>query len=209
MLNRKDVSELSKLLRKKDKDIKRVDYSKESDNLTIVIEKRKPKFVRRVFYLLVDYGYFEATYIYKEKKITFSRMFEGNGESPAFVKEADDARIPYPRQMENTLKACDLLGAYPCTIIFDYHQKKRNERYVLLRENENTETNGNGRKIPVKGTKKTVPVYLIPESEMLCERPGKAQKKYIKVAFPDSQAHTDDDGVLTDTEGNAFVPIEN
>ena len=31
--------------------------------------------------------------------------------------------------------------------------------------------------------------------------------RYIRVEFPDSQAHLDDDDVLQDEDGNCYVPI--
>lgn len=51
--------------------------------------------------------------------------------------------------------------------------------------------------------------YFVPADELVkLSRKPETSGTFIRVEWPDSQAHVEDEGVLCDYEGNVYVPIE-
>ena len=73
---------------------------------------------------------------------------------------------------------------------------------------QNTTADGS----PIKGMESA---YMVPEKALLrhisdehvLHSSENAEGAFIRVGFPDSEAHSGDKGVLYDYDGNAYVPI--
>lgn len=123
MLTQENFPDFQKAVKEKCPSIINLEYSENSDILTIHVPIDTSGLLTKTFYLLVDYGYFEARYEYFDKVVKYSRMFKGNKEPWPDVVKDDNPSIPYPDDLEEVLLVCDEFGEWPCWVEFIYSQK--------------------------------------------------------------------------------------